>query len=354
MPMFIFSQSICDSNIYLRLIEPFKLNKSKIEQAFGKWDNRLIKIMDSSFSNRVTNPLWSIHPVVRLRPNRIDTNKIIFSFDTTSEVVLFYNANKTTYTYNLSNTNQVGFNVEDSFIKKNADSLYRKKSFFIYFLDEEKFGRDLIAYCDGSNTQILDKNITSFSTIEDVINYRYGSIEKYLELCVNEEEVKKIRTRLQVTNVQDASILISKSWQLRTQYLPTDTAQNLQLLINDIDSACNINQNQRRLIANKIQSFVNMFKGLKMPSYNCNYDFNFMGWLDIKVLVTDILTTDQMVKCERYFKEMHQMVTNAQNLIYTSFNTTSKQGGITVGAMTKDGEKKYKDYIKSIFIPSKN
>ena len=87
---------------------------------------------------------------------------------------------------------------------------------------------------------------------------------------------------------------------------------------------------------------LNIFKGVVIPKTLCkgNPEFSFM-FLDVSTILRDVLTKEQFICCEEYFKVLFQKENLAQNLIEQSYFNEQR-------IYTDEGEKKYEEKIRNL------
>jgi hypothetical protein len=189
---------------------------------------------------------------------------------------------------------------EEAFQYGNASSLS-----FGYFLESEKYLAQIpiIADSTGPSLSFLEDGSAASAALPEFLQKRYGSIDGLRRRLQGEQEEKEAKEEAYKSfNPQkDAPDFIRKSWQIRSRYLPHDTAVNIQLLLNDISSALDMDANKLKPLFPLLEQHIRLSTpDTPSPGNDFNHMLLFMG-KDIMGDLTHVLTADQ---AQRYLRHL--------------------------------------------------
>jgi hypothetical protein len=200
-----------------------------------------------------------------------------------------------------------------------------KTGLLFYFLEAERYERDSYLIYDKSKDKYSfylsekGKNqFKEFKTIQEAINYKYGSVEKLVELLTEEEEEKDCKCPISIQNLKDAEEILAVNNEIYHTYFPQDSLGNLKRFVNLLQRAGNLNENQMRIVNENI-AFGNSlnFKESKTVNFlgvnHINYDY----------FVKKSLTKAQYKKCFCVFRQELACARAASNAHYYFFQNLS-------------------------------
>ena len=308
-----YSQTICKIFDYQKAIKPYLNNSSKFDsvlKSYGEINGSL-----TTKEGYLNNSVWRVCPIIRISINK----DLGYFFDTVFRVVIIDKKQHLVYGYELNQPDFVTRERNIPFIEDQLEDNNKSYFFLPFLLDNESNSYDIIGYFkEGCIIFRTTKSVSPFS-LEGLIKYRYGSIEKYKELCNDQEKVKSIKNQFQPNTLAGAIKLLTNDWSLRSKYIPNDSIGNIDLLIQQISNSTMLEIEQKSLLKIKILNFFTFFRDNKIFAdiWLPNSDFLVYNF-DLHDIISDVLTKNQFQECESYFKALKKNLLIAENFIFSN------------------------------------
>lgn len=180
---------------------------------------------------------------------------------------------------------QLSYNSQLKMVKQAMQ--FSQDIFFVDFWSQEAPGNYPIAYLENKTVKIVDKDLNLYSSIEEFILKIYGSVEKYIEMSI-EDSIKKEASK-NISSILYCKNMLKSDYHYWEVYRKTDTSQIVYLFIKEITSFANLTESQATLLKNKLMA---LFLTPKTIKYNCPVDISLLN-RDITSLVKGILTEEQ-------------------------------------------------------------
>ena len=181
--------------------------------------------------------------------------------------------------------------------------------FFVYFLKDEKYWDDAIGFFDKEKISFIDENLHTYTNIEEIIKYRYGSVEKYLE--ITEDTKLKEQLLSKIANIEGAKAIVKNDYVHWKNEFPQDTVGVLNLFIAEMDSITKLSAEQKALIKQKV---IDRIRKYQLKTYT-GFGIPFYGE-DISHEVQAVLTKNQLSKYLEQRALNSWLATQASNRVY--------------------------------------
>jgi|GEM_PF-2555587 len=173
---------------------------------------------------------------------------------------------------------------------------YSNNLFFIKLLlrGNEEGSFSPLGFQTKNSTQFIDTNLHVYSNLSDLINNRYGSMEKYLELLSDENEISNLTKNFfsnEKKRIEYCKEILRKDYKTATEYCAGDTEKVIRLFIVEADSLLRLNSYQRIILKSKL--FSCLIKKEHCPKYQGQYDGVFFYGYDISKLLKSVFTRNQ-------------------------------------------------------------
>lgn len=189
-----------------------------------------------------------------------------------------------------------------------------KVGYLFYFLKHEQFWRDNFMvlnkktgktsfYLSARDTNPFrkftgSKAFREVGDIKELIDYRYGSVEKLVELL--EEEQEEQACKCGINSMTEMEETIKQSWQIRMKYMPQDTIKAMSQFMATLQKVAALDSNQMRILNNNIQYRNDIpFKENCMDS-DLEFSINHRNY---GYFIKKSLTREQYAKCLKAFKQ---------------------------------------------------
>jgi hypothetical protein len=230
---------------------------------------------------------------------------------------------------------------EEAFQYGNASSLS-----FGYFLENEKYLANfaLIADSLGHSISFLDPGSGSLTSLPELLQRRYGGIAGLNTRLQQEQDEASAKEEafLNFDPARDAPVFIRKSWQVRSRFLPHDTVDNIQLLLNDISTTLEVDNHSLQLALPVLLQHLRSSNPDTPPS---GYDFTqmilFMG-KDITRDLAHVLNADQLKRYGRHLAIWKWQYKAVDIYVYTIYLKGPYRS-------MEDKKKAYDDYMLSLY-----
>ena len=309
-PCVIFGQSICSNLNHKDLFTSYinKMADSTLQLYLGKGYQK-----DSEE--------LSVFPIVRIL---MKNESLSYTYKISTNAIFLNKTNHTIYDCNLKEPYLFLAQSNALFLQEKLINKKNQTSCIVYFLESERNFYDLVLYCNNDGDKVISKsNYDSLFTVEGIIKYRYGTVEKYQELCRKEEYIYKYKKELIPSTLQDAYDLIKKDWNIRSKYVPIDTVGNINLLVQQINRAVKLSPEQSALLNFNILQFLRNFAVFKNKNILNFYSNHYLLYgMDVYEKIKEILTNEQFLQSEEFFTAWYLAIVKAKDMIY--LKTTSQ------------------------------
>ncbi|NLR82389.1 hypothetical protein [Chitinophaga eiseniae] len=231
-----------------------------------------------------------------------------------------------------------------------------KNSYFCYFLDYEKHARNILFEANerGIGAARFWYKSKEYTSLQDLIVAKYGSVNKFQQLRVYEEHLRKWkRFQDSVSNRFNIPLnyksFVKGDWQFRNKVFPEDTVENIDFFIQKIkEYVPGVSHMQWDLLHKGIYSGIRNKEG--MTIFSSGYDTNslyFMG-KDILSLIKSSLNASQLTAFIAYARCEAALYPLVDNYIFTNLFSLTKA---KVGDQRMSGKEfleKQHEFIKSI------
>lgn len=315
--------------------QDFKKNNQKILKGIRAWektDGSFISNDSYSSSSYRDNTIGiqKVISIVRLQLRTLDRQKNLYQancIDTiTGLLVIPHPYSNKIYGYDLSNNDsdeksntsllsQYGSGkLMDMFQNTIMDDTNKVGGLF-YFLKEEQYWRDNFMvlnkktgktsfYLSARDTNPFrkftgSKAFKEIGSIKELIDYRYGSVEKLAELLEDEQEEQSCKCT--IGNVAEMEETIKQSWQIRMKYMSEDTVKAMRQFMGSLQKVAALDSNQMRILEGNIQ-----FRDAIPFIENCTESSDASFYINRKSygsFIKKSLTRSQYAKCLKFFKQ---------------------------------------------------
>jgi hypothetical protein len=223
------------------------------------------------------------------------------------------------------------------------DVKIEEKIYFFYLLEKEKYNIKYTIHFDSKGQYFIDNMSKQFASFSDFINYEYGSFTKLKELL--EEENWNLSCKCDV-NFMDISLekvqdLIKSNPILYATYAPKDSLAYTNTLFNLIEKSANLNQNELRLLKQKIlDNSMFLLPNLDFRSDNHHIDDFKLGKISYSTWIEQSLTKDQYLSCVKEIRKKNDCTKRAFYFLQRKLSL-------------EHSEKKVIEEINSIFTDTK-
>lgn len=175
---------------------------------------------------------------------------------------------------------------------------------FGYFLESEKYLGQIPIIADpvGHSVSFLEQGSGTLAQLPELLHQRYGGIDRLrqqLEQEQDENEAKEEAFR-NFDPVKDAAGFLSKDWQVRSRYLPHDTAANIQLLLSDISASLDIDGNRLQAVLPSLEAHLRLSSpDAPVSVHDLSQMVLFMG-KDINRDLGNVLSEEQLKQYRRH------------------------------------------------------
>jgi hypothetical protein len=234
---------------------------------------------------------------------------------------------------------------------ENLKNIFSTDSGFIcYFLDDErirvtKINPNVFFLATANNNNAIIQNICDNTTysIDSLIILKFGSIEKYIELALEEEKDQLLWLKFPKT-IEAACNVIRGNYNQYLNCYPEDTITPANMLINEVATVSQINLEQKHLLSQRIFFAIHAFSMLNnvelkfdMEYYAANqlnfYDVHslvlpikdmqgiFIGNLNFCHIIQSVLTKEQMDMYLTYYNNQQKIREYASTMLFHTTTT---------------------------------
>jgi hypothetical protein len=162
---------------------------------------------------------------------------------------------------------------------------YSSTPFYVYFFPDECYSDDLIGFFKDGEVFFINTDFHIFTALQEIIEYRYGSVAKYYEMV--ESDMLKNQFLLKLDFATAVNIL-RRDYITYENSFPKDTTKILSLFFAEIDSLVHLTDTQKNLLVTQITKRLRSMK------------INLCGLNDVCILhepvnyqIDQVLTIDQ-------------------------------------------------------------
>ena len=268
------------------------------------------------------------------------------------------------YRHNLlqnQTSNIIGLKDYDKNIKKMIFNNRNDSSFFCYFFNGI-FSSNVFFFAKIKNNDVILQNIRTNVeyTIDSLLLFKFGSIEKYKELL--QEEAEEILNWMETPKtIEDAYKFLKDDAETYFSCYPHDTLIAVSMFIDDVATSANLSITQKNALKYKIIDAIKTHNNIP-KSYNSENDIIaasifysyplrgiygiYLKGLGFSDVLESILTKKQMETYLRHYKKQQSIKSNIRDALFLSIRINS---GVFVPEYRlhwnnyRDNKDKYKD-----------
>jgi hypothetical protein len=281
-----------------------------------------------------------------------------FVNSTTDEwVVMAYTSCDTfLYRHNLSlnqTANIIGIRDYDKNIKKMIFNNRNDNAFFCYFFNGI-FSSNIFFFAKIKNNNIILQNLrTNIEyTVDSLLLFKFGSIEKYKELLQEEAEAVSIWMETPKT-LKDAYQFLKNDYETYLSCYPEDTITAVLMFIDDVATSANLSITQKNALEYKIIDAIQAHNNTS-KSYNSENDIIiasifysyplkgiygiYLKGLEFSYVLESILTKQQMETYLKHYKKQQSIISTIRDALFPSVRINS-------GAFVPEYRLRWNNYI---------
>lgn len=221
--------------------------------------------------------------------------------------------------------NKLSFHINSPVIierLKNSNIELDENVSFISLHDKLTSISDMIIY-DKANKTFIDENSKIYKNIYELIENRYGSLEKYFEISNQVVLTRQFLEQNTPSTNEELSAFLKFNYFFHSIYNPKDTLKTLDFFVDEISLVINLNKNEEELIKEKvIKKFRSPFKLNSKPSKICISIYNY----DITDNLLEVITTEKYIQLYKYIENKRELNNTIHNRITYDFKNLKSQG----------------------------
>ena len=164
----------------------------------------------------------------------------------------------------------------------------------INLLGREWCSLDPYAMYDGNQVKCIDHDTKEYRSINDFILKRYGSVEKYIEMCIEDTLRSALFKKM---TLEDCKKIFRNDYVYWERYLPLDTTGILNAFVEEVDSFAQLQPHQSTFLIKRLKEDVRTGASL----IDCRYEFSLLQ-KDITHTMNMTLTDEQLSRYRKYLR----------------------------------------------------
>jgi hypothetical protein len=278
-----------------------KYHKSAIE-SIKTWESKDQTTIDNYLKNRISNiDTPQFMPICRMFLQRkFDSNETAYSVVCTLPEKMLMIPNKLSnkvFLYDIlsKKASLASAQISNHFISLASKLTTTNNASFYHFLASEQYSDFFAILTTEKGKHEVYYQAQKFDSLQDFIEYKYGSIEKLAELL--EDEKKPIPVcSWNIKDTTDAINFFKQDWATRQKYIPEDSLSYITSFCADVAKYARLNLQQVRLLKESIAWGHQLMKGFESTCFEFpHFEVNKK---DMSYFVAKVLTKRQYDECK--------------------------------------------------------